>query len=66
MAYYGEEQMREFFERAQIIVVGGGAAGMMAATVAARNGADVLLFEKNDRLTQGSLPVQEIKAAYNR
>lgn len=50
MAYYGEEQMREFFERAQIIVVGGGAAGMMAATVAARNGADVLLFEKNDRL----------------
>ena len=50
MAYYGEEQMREFFERAHIIVVGGGAAGMMAATVAARNGADVLLFEKNDRL----------------
>lgn len=35
---------------ADVIVVGGGAAGMMAATVAARNGADVLLIERNDRL----------------
>ncbi len=35
---------------ASVIVIGGGAAGMMAATVAARNGADVILFEKNEKL----------------
>ena len=35
---------------ASVIVVGGGAAGMMAAVSAARCGADVMLFEKNDRL----------------
>ena len=29
MADYGENQMREFFERAQVLVIGGGAAGMM-------------------------------------
>lgn len=40
----------EFKEKASVIVVGGGPAGMMAATVAARNGAEVILFEKNDRL----------------
>ena len=50
MADYGEKQMRDFIERASVIVVGGGAAGMMAAVTAARSGADVLLFEKNDRL----------------
>ncbi len=33
-----------------VIVIGGGAAGMMAAISAARYGADVTLFEKNDRL----------------
>ena len=33
-----------------IIVVGGGAAGMTAAIAAAREGADVLLLEKNERL----------------
>ena len=42
--------MRDFIERASVIVVGGGAAGMMAAVTAARSGADVILFEKNDRL----------------
>ena len=42
--------MMEFKEKASVIVVGGGPAGMMAATVAARNGAEVILFEKNDRL----------------
>ena len=33
-----------------VAVVGGGAAGMMAAIHAAYSGAEVLLFEKNDRL----------------
>ena len=33
-----------------VIVIGGGAAGMMAATVAARSGADVMLFEKNEKM----------------
>ncbi|MDB5187482.1 MAG: flavoprotein [Candidatus Kaiserbacteria bacterium] len=33
-----------------VIVVGGGAAGMMTAGVAAKNGAKVLLLEKNDTL----------------
>ena len=42
--------MKEFIERAQVIVVGGGAAGMMAAVTAAQSGAEVILFEKNDRL----------------
>lgn len=34
----------------KIIVVGAGASGMMAAIVAKKNGADVLLLEKNDRI----------------
>ncbi|WP_026515742.1 aminoacetone oxidase family FAD-binding enzyme [Butyrivibrio sp. MC2021] len=34
----------------KIIVVGGGAAGMCAAIYAARNGAEVTILEKNDRL----------------
>lgn len=34
---------------AAIAVVGGGAAGMMAAIHAARMGADVVLYERNDR-----------------
>ena len=34
----------------RVAVVGGGAAGMMAAIFAARAGADVTLFERNDRM----------------
>ncbi len=34
----------------RIIIVGGGAAGMMAALSARKNGADVLILEKNDRV----------------
>ena len=34
----------------KIIVVGGGAAGMMAAVFAAREGADVTIIEKNEKL----------------
>ena len=50
MADYGVNVMKGFADSASVIVIGGGAAGMMAAVSAARNGADVLLFEKNDRL----------------
>ena len=34
----------------QILVVGGGASGMMAAIVAKRNGSNVTILERNDRL----------------
>ncbi len=34
----------------KVIVVGGGAAGMMAAVTAAQNGAETVLYERNDRL----------------
>lgn len=34
----------------KVIVIGGGAAGMVAAAVAAKNGANVTLLEKNNRL----------------
>ncbi len=38
------------FSPVRVAVVGGGAAGMMAAVSAANMGADVTLFERNDRL----------------
>ncbi|HKM34396.1 MAG TPA: aminoacetone oxidase family FAD-binding enzyme [Lachnospiraceae bacterium] len=34
----------------KIAVIGGGASGMMAAVTAAKNGAEVCIFERNDRL----------------
>ncbi len=34
----------------EVLVIGGGAAGMMAAIIAAREGAKVTLFEKNEKL----------------
>ncbi len=34
----------------RVAVVGGGAAGMMAAVTAAENGAEVVLYERNDRV----------------
>ena len=37
-------------DRKTVAIIGGGAAGMMAAIHAAYSGAQVLLFEKNDRL----------------
>ena len=37
-------------EKLQIAVIGGGASGMMAAVTAARHGADVCIFERNDRV----------------
>lgn len=37
-------------EKKRVIVVGGGAAGMMAAVSATEAGADVLLYERNERL----------------
>jgi predicted Rossmann fold flavoprotein len=38
------------FSPVRVAVVGGGAAGMMAAIAAANMGANVTLFERNDRL----------------
>lgn len=35
--------------RKRVIVIGGGAAGLMSATIAAKNGADVLVIEKNEK-----------------
>ncbi|MFQ8689485.1 MAG: FAD-dependent oxidoreductase, partial [Blautia sp.] len=35
---------------AKLLIVGGGAAGMMAAVHAARNGHQVHLYEKNEKL----------------
>lgn len=34
----------------RILIVGGGASGMMAAIMAAKNGADVTVYEKNERV----------------
>ncbi len=34
----------------KVLIIGGGAAGMMAAVFAARNGNEVILYEKNERL----------------
>ena len=34
----------------KVIVVGGGAAGMLATIIAAKNGCEVTLFEKNEKL----------------
>ncbi len=34
----------------KVLVIGGGAAGMLAAITAARNGAQVVIFEKNEKL----------------
>ena len=42
--------IRNMSDARKVIVIGGGAAGMMAAVSAARYGAEVTLFEKNDRL----------------
>jgi predicted Rossmann fold flavoprotein len=37
-------------KKKQIAIIGAGASGMIAAIIAARNGADVTLFERNDRV----------------
>ena len=34
----------------KVLIVGGGAAGMLAAVIAARNGASVIIFEKNEKI----------------
>lgn len=34
----------------KVLVIGGGAAGMLAAAAAARNGHQVCLYEKNEKL----------------
>ena len=36
----------------KVAVVGGGAAGLMAAITAAKNGANTVIFEKNERMAR--------------
>ena len=38
----------------KVAVIGGGAAGIVAAIEAADNGAEVTIFERNDRIGSGS------------
>ena len=40
----------EMIGMSRVLIVGGGAAGMFAAVTAARNGQEVFLFEKNEKL----------------
>ena len=40
----------EMIGMSRVLIVGGGAAGMFAAVTAARNGQEVILFEKNEKL----------------
>ena len=39
----------------KVVIIGGGAAGMMAAIWAARSGAKVTLYEKNEKLLNEEL-----------
>lgn len=39
----------------KVIIVGGGAAGMLCSIIAARNGCEVFLFEKNEKLGKNSI-----------
>ena len=48
-----------------VIVVGGGAAGMMAAIFAARNGQNVTLLEKNEKLGKKNLHHRKRTLQYN-
>src|SRR3989338_3083129 len=42
--------MKRQIKQFDVIIIGGGASGMMAAGVAAQNGAEVLILEKNKNL----------------
>lgn len=48
-----------------VIVVGGGAAGMMAAVFAARNGQNVQLLEKNEKLGKKAVHYRKRTLQYN-
>lgn len=48
----------------KIAVIGGGASGLMAAITAAKNGADVTVFEKNDRIGKKILQTGNGKCNY--
>lgn len=50
LSLYREVALNNNKENIKVIVVGGGAAGMFAAIFAARNGRQVILLEKNDKL----------------
>ena len=43
-----------------VIVVGGGAAGMFAAIAAAKNGHQVTLYEKNEKLGKKILEKEDV------
>lgn len=44
------EYVQTEIKMSKVIIVGGGASGMLAAVIAARNGHEVHLFEKNEKL----------------
>ena len=50
----------------RVLIVGGGAAGMFAAAAAARNGCDVSLFEKNEKLGKKTVYYRKRKMQRNK
>ena len=44
----------------KVIIVGGGAAGMLCSIIAARNGCEVFLYEKNEKLEEPKLDLKEL------
>lgn len=50
MTYLNKDKKNGEKNMSKVIVIGGGAAGMVAAIFAARNGKEVILIEKNEKL----------------
>lgn len=51
--------------RRRVGIIGGGPAGLMAAVIAAQNGADVTIFERNDRIGKKILATGNGKCNYS-